>query len=330
MNESADVHNNLMTSWKDAPTRRLSAGGAEFAYRQLGPGTGVPVVFLTHLAAVLDNWDPRVVDGIAAQHRVITFDNRGVGASSGSTPTTIHEMAADAVSFIRALGFDQVDLFGFSMGGMIAQVIAQEEPQLVRKVILAGTGPAGGEGIDKVTRISYLDTARGLLTRQDPKQFLFFTRTSNGRRAGKAFLARLEERTNDRDKAISVGSFRAQLKAIHRWGQQKPADLASIRQPVLAINGESDKMVPSKNTVDLDRRLPEQPARPLSRRRARRGVPVPRGLRQAGSRVSLRVPLRRTPLGRIGLGMSSAPGPTVGALTGSRPARQVPPSRQPR
>jgi pimeloyl-ACP methyl ester carboxylesterase len=216
----------------------------------------VPVVFLTHLAAVLDNWDPRVVDGIAAKHRVITFDNRGVGASSGSTPTTIEEMARDAVTFIRALGLDQVDLFGFSMGGMIAQVIAQEEPQLVRRMILAGTGPAGGEGIDKVTRISLLDTARGLLTRQDPKQFLFFTRTPNGRRAAKEFLARLEERTSDRDKAISVGAFRAQLKAIHRWGQQQPADLASLHQPALAINGDSDKMVPTNNTVDLDQRLP--------------------------------------------------------------------------
>jgi pimeloyl-ACP methyl ester carboxylesterase len=243
-------------TWKNAPTHTIDAGGVEFAYRQLGPSTGVPVVFLTHLAAVLDNWDPRVVDGIAAKHRVITFDNRGVGASSGSTPTSIEEMASDAVAFIRALGFDQVDLFGFSMGGMIAQVIARAEPRLVRKMILAGTGPAGGDGIDKVTRISYLDTARGLLTRQDPKQFLFFTRTSNGRRAGKEFLARLEERTSGRDKAISVGSFRAQLKAIHRWGQQEPADLASIHQPVLVMNGESDKMVPTKNTVDLDRRLP--------------------------------------------------------------------------
>jgi pimeloyl-ACP methyl ester carboxylesterase len=246
----------LNTTWKTAPTRTIQVGGVEFAYRQLGPSTGVPVVFLTHLAAVLDNWDPRVVDGIAATHRVITFDNRGVGASSGSTPTTIEEMASDAVAFIRALRFDRVDLFGFSMGGMIAQVIAQAEPQLVRKMILAGTGPAGGEGIDKVTRISYLDTARGLLTRQDPKQFLFFTRTSNGRRAGKEFLARLQERTSDRDKAISVGSFRAQLKAIHQWGQQQPADLASIHQPVLVMNGERDKMVPSKNTVELDRRLP--------------------------------------------------------------------------
>jgi len=246
----------LKTTWRNAPTHTIDAGGVVFAYRQLGPSSGVPVVFLTHLAAVLDNWDPRVVDGIAANHWVITFDNRGVGASTGATPTTIEEMARDAVTFIRGLGFDQVDLFGFSMGGMIAQVIAQQHPQLVRKMIIAGSGPAGGEGIDKVTRITYLDTARGLLTRQDPKQFLFFTRTSNGRRAGKEFLARLEERTNDRDKAISVRSFRAQLKAIHRWGQQKPADLASIHQPVLVMNGESDRMVPTKNTVDLDRRLP--------------------------------------------------------------------------
>src|SRR4051794_31511447 len=259
------------TTWQDTPTQTITVGGVEFAYRLLGPDTGLPVVFLTHLAAVLDNWDPRVVDGIAAKHPVITFDNRGVGASSGSTPTTIEEMARDAVTFIRALGFDQVDLFGFSMGGMIAQVIAREEPRLVRKMILAGTGPAGGEGIDKVTRISYLDTARGLLTRQDPKQFLFFTRTPNGRQAGKEFLARLEERTSDRDKAISVRSFRAQLKAIHRFGAEKPADLASIHrfgaekpadlasihQPTLVVNGESDRMVPSKNSVDLDRRLPD-------------------------------------------------------------------------
>jgi pimeloyl-ACP methyl ester carboxylesterase len=246
----------LNRAWKNAQTQTLHVDGVEFAYRQLGPSTGVPVVFLTHLGAVLDNWDPRVVDGIAAKRRVIAFDNRGVGGSGGSTPATVEEMAKDAVTFIRALGLDQVDLFGFSLGGMIAQVIAREEPQLVRKMILAGTGPAGGEGIEKVTRITYFDVARGLLTRQDPKQFLFFTRTPNGRRAGKEFLARLEERTNDRDKAISVRSFRAQLKAIHRWGQQEPADLASIHQPVLVMNGDSDRMVPSKNTVELDRRLP--------------------------------------------------------------------------
>src|SRR3954453_22570279 len=133
----------IAASYQRAPTEIVDVAGVAFSYMDLGPRAGVPVVFLTHLAAVLDNWDPRVVDGIAARRRVISFDNRGVGASGGSTPTTIEEMASDAVSFIRALGFAQVDLFGFSMGGMIAQVIAQQEPQLVRKMILAGTGPAG-------------------------------------------------------------------------------------------------------------------------------------------------------------------------------------------
>lgn len=245
-----------MTSYKNAPTRTITAGGVTFAYRELGPRSGTPVVFITHLAAVLDNWDPRVVDGIAAKRRVIAFDNRGVGASTGSTPRTIRAMATDAVTFIRALGFEYVDLHGFSMGGMIAQEIAQTEPDLVRKLILTGTGPAGGEGIKNVTRLSHLDTVRGLLTLQDPKQFLFFTRTANGRRAGKEFLARLKERAHDRDKAISLTSYGAQLKAIRRWGLERPQDLSVIHQPVLVANGESDRMVPSKNSADLARRLP--------------------------------------------------------------------------
>ena len=239
-----------MTSWTDVPTRRLSAGGVEFAYRQLGPDTGVPVVFLTDLAAVLDNWDPRVVDGIAAQHPVITFDNRGVGASTGSTPATIEEMARDAVTFIHALGFDQVDLFGFSMGGMIAQVIAQEEPQLVRKMILAGTGPAGGEGIEKVTQITYLDTARALLTRQDPKQFLFFTRTANGRGPGSSCCQ--AEGTHQRPRQ---GHLR---RLIPRPAQgHPPMGSAEARRPRghppsgAGDDGVSDKMVPATHTVDL-------------------------------------------------------------------------------
>ena len=242
------------SSYKDAPTQTISAGGVDFAYRELGLRGGVPVVLVTHLAAVLDNWDPRVVDGIAARHHVIAFDNRGVGA--GKTPDTIEAMASDAVTFIRALGLEQVDLLGFSMGGMIAQVIALQEPQLVRRLILAGTGPAGGEGIENVTRLSHLDTVRAAFTLQDPKQFLFFTRTANGRRAGKQFLARLKERTDNRDKAISIRAYLTHLKAIHRWGLDAPADLSVIVQPVLVANGDSDRMVPSSNSVDLARRLP--------------------------------------------------------------------------
>ena len=257
MNNNQEARGDVVTSFKDAPTRTVSAGGVSFAYRELGPKTGVPVIFLHHLAAVLDNWDPRVVDGIAATHRVITFDNRGVGASTGSTPNTIQAMAKDAVTFIRALGLEKVDLLGFSMGGMVAQVIAADEPELVRKLIIAGTGPAGGDGIKNVTKLSHLDTIRGLLTFQDPKQFLFFTRTANGRRAGKEFLARLKERTENRDKAISLKSYFTQLKAIHQWGLAQPADLSGIRQPVLVANGDNDRMVPTKNTVDLAHRLPD-------------------------------------------------------------------------
>jgi pimeloyl-ACP methyl ester carboxylesterase len=256
MSSDTKPHSGATTSYKNAPTRTITAGGVDFAYRELGQITGIPVIFLTHLAANLDNWDPRVVDGIAAKHHVITFDNRGVGASSGTVPDTIEAMANDAVTFIRALGFEQVDILGFSLGGMIAQVIALQEPQLIRKLILTGTGPAGGEGIDKVTRISNLDIARAVLTLRDPKTYLFFTRTVNGQRSAKEFLARLKERTENRDKAISLSGYRAQLKAIHRWGRQEPADLSVIEQPVLVANGDNDRMVPTTNTVDLDRRLP--------------------------------------------------------------------------
>ena len=244
-------------TWKNAPTRTIRAGGVDFAYRELGTeNPGPPVVFLVHLAAVLDNWDPRVVDGFATKHRVITFDNRGIGASSGSPATSIEEMAKDAITFIQALGLDQVDLFGFSMGGMIAQEIVLMEPQLVRRMIIAGTGPAGGEGISKVAGVTYLDMMRGWLTFQDPKQFLFFTRTPAGIRAGKEFLQRLKERSRDRDKEITLGALQAQLKALRRWGAKEPADLSRIRHPVLVANGDSDRMVPSQNTHDLARRLP--------------------------------------------------------------------------
>jgi len=246
----------LSTIYKDAPTRTVDVGGTRFAYRQLGTDTGVPVIFLHHLAAVLDNWDPRVIDGIAARHRVITFDNRGVGASQGSTPDSIEAMARDAVAFIRALGFDQVDLLGFSMGGFVAQVIAQTEPQLVRKIILAGTGPAGGEGIDKVTSLTMSDTIKAVLTFKDPKYYLFFTTTANGKGAARKFLQRLKERTDNRDTPISISSFRAHLKAIHAWGLAEPSDLTSIQQPVLVANGDNDRMVPSSNSADLARRLP--------------------------------------------------------------------------
>lgn len=244
-------------TWRSVPTKSIKGGDVTFAYRELGKDNpGAPLVCLIHLAAVLDNWDPRVIDGLAAKHHVVAFDNRGIGASSGAPANSIEQMARDAITFIKVMGFKQVDLFGFSMGGMIAQEIVLMEPQLIRKMIITGTGPAGGEGISKLGRITYYDMLRGYLTFQDPKQFLFFTRTPSGIKAGREFLGRLKERTANRDKEISVRALLAQLKALRRWGSKPPADLSVIRHPVLVANGDNDRMVPSKNTHDLARRLP--------------------------------------------------------------------------
>lgn len=243
-------------SYRTAPTAMVDVSGTRFAYRELGEPGGVPVVFLNHLAAVLDNWDPRVIDPIAAHHHVITFDNRGVGASEGTTPANAEQMARDAVAFVRALGHDTVDLVGFSLGGGLAQMIALEEPQLVRRAVLAGTGPAGGYGIDKVPELVFKTALKALILRKDPKHWLFFTRTENGQRSAAEFLARLEERTEDRDDPISVRSFIAQLRAIRRWGRQEPDDLSRLDLPVLVANGITDLMVPTTNSVDLARRIP--------------------------------------------------------------------------
>lgn len=150
---------------------------------------------------------------------MIVFNNRGVGSAEGRTPRTVEEMATDAIAFIRALGLSKVDLLGLSLGGFVAQVVASRAPELIRKIVLAGTGPAGGAGIDKVTPTTVLDMIRGGLTRRDPKYYLFLTSTANGRRAAKAFLGRLQERTEGRDTAVSISTFRNQLAAIHRWAR---------------------------------------------------------------------------------------------------------------
>ena len=256
-NAPAQIAQASAVSWATVPTQSISASGVDFAYRELGKQNGgTPVILLNHLAAVLDNWDPRVVDGLAAKHHLIVFDNRGVGASSGTTPKSIEQMADDATLFIKALGFEQVDLFGFSMGGMIAQEIVLKNPSLVRKLILAGTGPAGGEGISTVGSVANWDMVRGLFTLQDPKQFLFFTRTPKGIAAGKEFLARLKERSANRDKEIALSAYFSQLDALKAWGSKAPADLSVVKQPVLVVNGDQDRMVPTSNSQDLARRLP--------------------------------------------------------------------------
>jgi len=243
------------TRYVDAPNLSINAGGTDFAYRDLGPRDGVPLVLLNHWGAVLDNFDPRVVDGLASKHRVIATNYRGIGASSGTAPATIGEMALDAIALVRALGFERIDLLGFSLGGFVAQDVALKAPDLVRKLILTGTGPAGGTGISKVGAVSWPLIIKGLLTLRDPKFYLFFTSTPNGRRSAKAFLSRLKERKVQRDKDPTPGAFLRQLKAIKAWGGQAPQDLSGIKISVLIANGDNDIMVPTANSRDMARRI---------------------------------------------------------------------------
>lgn len=243
-------------TFQNVKTDTIHVNGTKFYYRKLGNGNGnVPVVFLNHLGASLDNCDPRIMDGIASAHQLIAFDNRGVGATEGTTPLTIAEMAKDAIGFIKAMGYEKVDLVGFSMGAFIAQEIMLQEPNLVRKAVMTGTGPAGGEGIKNVTKITYWDMLRAYLTFRDPKFYLFFNQNENGKKSAKEFLARIKERTENRDKKIKIKSFRNQLKAIHSWGLQATQDLSVIKQPVLIANGDNDRMVPSSNSYDLAKRI---------------------------------------------------------------------------
>jgi pimeloyl-ACP methyl ester carboxylesterase len=245
----------VVTSYAEAPTRTITAGGATYAYRELGPKGGIPVVFFVHLAANLDNWDPRIVDPIAKNRHVITFDQRGVGASTGEVPDTIEEAADHAYEFITALGFDKIDAFTFSMGGFIAQDLIVKHPDLVRRLVLTGTGPRGGKDIDKVVGVTYWDILRATLTRSDPKEFLFFNRNATGKPAAKAFVARLQERTVDRDKDVNIKAFRTQLKAIQKYGRSAPSDLSTFTQQTLIANGDHDRMVPSVLSEDMHRRI---------------------------------------------------------------------------
>lgn len=242
-------------TWNDVPTQTVNVNGVTYAYRELGSGD-VPVIFLHHLMAVLDDWDPEIINGIATKHKVIAFDNKGVGHTEGLTPNSIEQMAIDAISFIQALGFNKVDLLGFSMGGGVAQAISLQAPELVRRVILAGTGPRGGGGIERINRVAISAYLKAGLTLSDPRNFLFFPRTQEGRHAAKAYLTRLKQRSFDRDKRISWQSRMAQLKAIKSAGLSQPDDLSKIIQPVFIANGDNDLMVDSALSLDLSNRIP--------------------------------------------------------------------------
>jgi pimeloyl-ACP methyl ester carboxylesterase len=242
-------------SYKTVPTQFVEANGIKFAYRSYGKEGDIPVIYFNHLTANLDNCDPRIMDSIAAKRYIISFDYRGVGATTGKQGTSIQDMAKDAIAFIHALGYNQVDIIAFSMGGFITQELLLIEPTLARKIILAGTGPRGGEGVSDVVGLTYKDIFKGIFTFRDPKFYLFFTQNKVGKEAARDFLKRLKERTENRDKKVKLSVLSKQLKAIKNWGNENPADLSVFKHQVLVVNGDNDRMVPTSNSYDLAKRF---------------------------------------------------------------------------
>jgi pimeloyl-ACP methyl ester carboxylesterase len=237
------------------PTRYVEADGIRFAYRRWGKKAGVPLVFLNYFSGNLDDWDPQVTDGFAADYDVILFDNAGVGSSGGETPGTVSEMTRDAVACLDALNLKEVNVVGFSLGGMIAQELALHYPDRVKRIVLLGTGPRGGEGMT-FTELSAEERA-------DPEQFLlaaFFSPTDASQAAGRAYLKRLAARTHGRDRPISTRTAEAQLQAIREWGTVPASDryatLQNIKHPTLVVHGTKDIVVRPVNAFVLAEHLP--------------------------------------------------------------------------
>jgi pimeloyl-ACP methyl ester carboxylesterase len=243
-----------------APTQSVQAGEVTFAYRRFGrsDGSTVPLVQIQHFMGNLDNHDPALTDVFAEEREVILFDNAGIGASTGLPKTTIAEMAADAESFIDALMLDRVDVFGFSMGGHVAQQIALDRPDLVRKLVLVGTGPRGGEGMKSLS-----DYAITLFTTNYTPQDLmwlpiFFGMSDAAQNAGRAFLSRIRAR-KDRDLPVTPEAAAAHSAAAGEWGipGSDQGYLARIAQPTLVINGSNDVVIPTINSYTLQQKLPD-------------------------------------------------------------------------
>jgi pimeloyl-ACP methyl ester carboxylesterase len=233
-----------------APTRYVEANGIRFAYRQLGPSTGTPLVLLQHFSGNIDAWDPAVVNALAADRPVIAFDNAGVGRSTGQTPDNVAAMAGDAVNFISLLGLSEVDLLGFSLGGCVAQQIAAENSRLVRKLILVGTAPKGGEE----HLLAVLQEAFSKTDAPDIRLPLFFTPSSASQSAGLAFLKRAKIRTKDRDTDNGSAVTDPQAKALITWcatPDPEHAVLRAIKQPTLVVCGSNDTMLPAENAYAM-------------------------------------------------------------------------------
>ena len=246
-------------SHQTAPTQFVEANGIRFAYRRFGDAAGVPLVFNQHFTGTMDHWDPAVIDGFARDREVILFNNAGVSSSSGEVPATFEKMGANAVAFIKALRLTKVDVLGFSIGGFVAQEITLQAPDLVRRLVLVGTGPRSGEGMATLT-----PEAQEIFgaTYDEPDHLwlrVHFTRSEKSQAAGREFLKRFRLRAENRDPEVNEQVAPAQIEAISKWGapREKPFEyLKSIRQPTLVINGSNDVIIYTVNSLFLQQNLP--------------------------------------------------------------------------
>jgi pimeloyl-ACP methyl ester carboxylesterase len=258
---SLDIRSSAMTNHthQTAPTQYVEANGIRFAYRRFGKAGGVPIVFNQHYTGTMDYWDPAVTDGLARDREVILFNNAGVSSSSGEVPTTFEQMGANAIAFSRALGLNKADMLGFSIGGMVAQEIALQAPDLVRKLILVGTGPRGGQGMESLTQVAQ----RIFGAAYDPPEHLWltvlFSSSGAGQAAGLEFLKRKHFRQQGRDPEVSDQVSPAQIEAMDKWGVQQEESygyLKTIKQPTLVVNGSNDVIMPTVNSFIMQQNIP--------------------------------------------------------------------------
>ena len=242
-----------------APTQFLQVKNETYAYRRFGGGAAHPLVLLQHFTGTLDNWDPAVTDALASGREVILFDNTGIGHSTGKVPETVQGMAAHALAFLDAVGFERVDLLGFSLGGMVAQEIALARPSLVRKMLLVSTAPEGGEEIMRMEEPAVKTVFASNLTASQRLVKLFFAPSASSQAAGQAFIARLEQRKQDREPASAPAVAKAQIAAFRAWESftgERFAKLRKIGQPCLVVSGVFDILIPVRNSYLLSEYLP--------------------------------------------------------------------------
>ena len=244
-----------------APTQFRDIGGVSLAYRHFGKKGAPPVLFLQHFTGTMNNFDPIHTSRLAQDRPVILVDYRGVGRSGGETPDSFPAVAADIIAFVKALGLKQIDLFGFSLGGMVAQQLALDAPRLVRRILLAGTGPSAGEGMQEFSPEVLEIVNRPNSTQQERSLDLFFSKSPTSRAAGEAWLKRIAARKLDREPDAKPQVAKAQLLALAKWGAipatDRYGDLKKIKQRTLVVNGKDDIMVPTINSYILQQHLPD-------------------------------------------------------------------------